>query len=647
MARPRRARAPVNYSQFGDVEEAGRKRSKDASDSDEFVIDHANEEDEEDEEEEFEYDAQGIKMDDDEDEQAAVSEEDENGEDIIDFNESAEKPVKKKKGKLRALDIAPLSSSAGVPLLRTINSLTSDTKANTSRKSDTLRQRLELFHGKNTQDLVAAIQERNKWDTCAYIPPRSKLEYPSEYEAAIDSAVPLDASQNITVSGADQLLVHSICVSPYLKAPFVTLDPGATVGLPSEGCLLNVGGLVSCCKWAPGRDDSQTQYLAVSIIPFTSSDLSSANDESEFASRYDLALFNTNTNGIPGIVRIYEYHEGKNAACSLIGDYRFPNCGPATHVEWRPCSTSDVIGTLGVRFQNGHVQVIDVGLYDSNGSDTASTTLHVGIPKYDLSLPSIISSFTWRTPNHIAVACTDGFIGEFYLGSSNEKRQIPLYYYPAHSSAITAISSAWPRYPYLLFTSSADGFLRQIDVRDLKRSREFSARNKTYSLIGSYTRFMNSYIVSEEFTITKMCAIRGFSSQSGASSLTKHDGSVTASATSLLHPIYMSGGADGTVRVGNVIRRVGGRKIKQGAPTEYNSATLWRFEYSEKHNQFRFTDLAEPIAMSNQEMTLQQHIFPKAAVVSSVDWVPSKSSGSLYCAGLVCGLIRIEDIANL
>lgn len=636
MTRPRRATKRVDYSGLaGGVEED----EEDSHYSDEEV--HSEEDDDA---EEF---APG-QDEEEEDEDEAVGDEDaeESDADVVHVKEE---PRARKKVKSKSAVNWGRSNGGGdaIVLQRQQTKASSiDTEKSSYKKSDNLRERLELFHGKNSMYLVDAIKQRSKWDTCAFVPDHTKMECPDSIQnlGKLPDVAPKHEQQFEKDQMAEPYLSHALNVVPYHDAAVAQLQPQEGLGLPSGGYIVNVGGMVTCAKWAPGLDQS-TQYLAVATVPFQSEDLTSAGDESEFAARLDLALFNRNAEG-PGIVQIYEYVEGKT--CSLVADFRFPNAGHATYLEWRPSGPHTVsgnsnVGTLAVRFTDGCVRAIVISLQDLVHQPKQT---FVTSPKLELSLPTAISTFTWRTPNIISAACVDGYVGEFHV--VEDEVEMPVFLFPAHSSAILTIKSAFPDYPQLLFTGSADGYLRLTDVGDLKRSRVYSSRSKTYTVVGSFTRFMNSFIASEDFILTKMYPIRSHSHQSGATSLTKHEGSVMATATSVLHPIFMSGAGDGTVQVGNVVRRIGGRMKKSpGATNEYQYATLWKLEYSEKHNLFRFTDISQATVIANLEGHDRPRIFPKAAVVSTTDWVPSKTCGSVYCAGMICGLIRIEDVAKL
>ncbi|ANB12316.1 transcription factor TFIIIC subunit TFC6 [Sugiyamaella lignohabitans] len=442
---------------------------------------------------------------------------------------------------------------------------------------------------------------------------------------------------------------------------------------PQAGIIANAGSFICASSWAPGFD-GEYQYLAVATLPENSSGEATSiyPQISAFATQpspTSIQVYRLNTNIPDGSTSPEDYFQ-------LVAVFATES-GPITKLAWRPLGPSPSapdtelaqtktnktsktkgkgvannithIGVLAAGFQDGKARLLDVKVNAPPSGPSGSKSrepLYVKVDKFlrEYSLDSKITCIAWRTLNTIVLGTADGFIAEFDVSDTSIDGIYPSFYIPVHDSFINLIVTCFPFYENLVFTSSADGFTRLVDVRDIQRSRTISTRFKGYTTCASYCAQLSSFVSLEDTFTTKITPIRRLNILQGATNITRHEASVSSVSGSYLHPMIISGGADGTLHIGNAIRRSTVSKRQTNAI--YKETILWEFDAPEKFpDTCKFVDILQAKDLPKAPAIERQFIYPRTAVVSSVEWNQNQIAGSWYVAGLSSGVLRIENLA--
>jgi transcription factor C subunit 6 len=517
-----------------------------------------------------------------------------------------------------------------------------------STRNESLKERLSVFFGGSDEELIYAINERARWSASVFVPRPDLFTVPEPLKHVLASIhyQPDARSQKLVPQPVGALanflppIARTVDLQTELNGKLARLPAFESVPIhgadTKSGVILNAGSPVTSCKWAPGHEHSPIQYLAVAIL----TDETGEEPTSASAVRPGMAVFSTQ--GHRSSFQIYQIDTRPDSVqqctlmCTICSEF-----GTAASLAWRPLGPHNDghIGLLAACFQDGKVRVFDI----SKPDQPLPVHCVVDSPLRTFSVETKITCLTWRTVNCIAVATSDGFIAEFDVSDESLDGNYPSYLIPAHASLINSIASGFPNHQELVCTTSTDGYTRLFDVRDVRRSKAISNRVKGYATCSAYCCQLSSFISLEDTFTSKLIPIRKVNLVQGATDITNHEGTVTSMAVSFLHPIIITGGADGTLRIGNAIRKATVSKRQTGSV--YKEAMLWRFEVSEKTKTYRFTDILKSTDTSKQPALERQIIFPRAAVVTSIDWNPSMVVGSWYAAGLSGGLVRIENLS--
>ncbi|KAA8915914.1 hypothetical protein TRICI_001928 [Trichomonascus ciferrii] len=676
MSKPRRNRKAVDYSKLGhvegysDEENIAVRGTNFSDDSDEFKLEEDDGENDDDEEMNEAGDSHGntfggpsgIKEEAMEDYQDLLNneptnEEEEEFEGVVPLRQrsSSLKPTNIS-GRADAPDVQlpPLAKKPGKNLTQLLAESVNDSPAPSRKNAENLKERFQSYYGFNDDRLVYAINQRSRWGDMVFCPDANLFEVPESLKDVLSKSY---FQPNVEL---DQQLIHlengptaeylpdpayritcqlNVESQPLVIQPFhfaVNENPNITNGTTSV--VLNAGAHVTSVRWAMDRE-SEFQYLAVGTL-----DQYGAPSAENIAAP-EIGMFSTQ--GYPSSIQIYQVSPNLEARLfsTISTDY-----GSPIHIRWRPVRVNrdaTSIGIIAACFQDGKVRIFDIPESFSPEGKPMHYKLYKPLREYGLE-DDKITCVTWRTPEVIAVGTADGFISEFDMSDTSEEGgSLPSFYTPWHTSAIVSITAGFPDNQEFLFTSATDGFTRIVDVRDIRRSKTISARYKSYSTCTAYAPQLCSFLSLEDSFRCKLAPIRKLSTIQAGGSVTRHDGTIMAIGSSLLHPFVLSGAADGTLRIGNTVRRT--MVSKRQTTSVYRQGILWQFECSERLGQervYRFVDLLKSEQINKPSLNERQVLYPAGSVITDVDWNPNVVAGNVYASGTSCGLIRLERLST-
>ena len=223
----------------------------------------------------------------------------------------------------------------------------------------------------------------------------------------------------------------------------------------------------------------------------------------------------------------------------------------------------------------------------------------------------------------------------------------PFFYQMFHQTYILNITSAYPDHPYFLITSSMDGYLRLIDLRNPLADNVLSSRSRNMARNLEYHEPLQSIIAPDENDFVRAFPLRRFFT---SINFAKVEGLVLSTAVGKFHPCVLVGCADGSVIATNPLRRVLNGKAQQ------YQQKLFQHEYLQNGNGIsRFTEgfkLESPILMRNlsQEKTLKESavhstLQEEESGITQIAWNPNIRCGGWAAIGTGRGFLRVEDLA--
>ncbi|ODQ65052.1 hypothetical protein NADFUDRAFT_51651 [Nadsonia fulvescens var. elongata DSM 6958] len=523
-----------------------------------------------------------------------------------------------------------------------------------ANNTQSLYHRFILYYGSNSKGIVEAVENRQKFAHDNFILHDDTLDtFAFENTLTEDSS----GSSVYKVSHNDhEFLKHymlndsRVHINAADKGNQISLErfeisPLSTfvndILLNKQGYIINAGDPITSMAWSSSilGDD---QYLAVAtisggILP-TSEQISGFNNRA-FSSSIQIYKID------------FSKKDSNEGAAKLVQIIGF-EWGNAWDLEWKPGNSGDngYLGSLAAVFQDGKARLFDVIIESDENRYTSLIK-----PTLVMSLDdSKITCLTFRTEDYVSVGTYDGYIAEFYCGSDqpedhgdDENGSAPVYHYPLFSSYITSITSARPKRPNLLYANSTEGCGRLVDIRDIKRAISLSARNFSAHTFSKYIPMLDSFLTYEDPDTSKALPIRKTDIILLGTSLTKHDGTMTSMDASIRHPFVLTGGSDGTLRMGNALRRA--TINKRQANTIYNYLTLWQLDYSDKNNTpggiYRLSEMNRAEKLSKPNTYVRAIIYPPQVIVSSVCWNQTLIGGGWYAAATHAGIIRIEKVS--
>ncbi|KLJ11423.1 hypothetical protein EMPG_09728 [Blastomyces silverae] len=438
-----------------------------------------------------------------------------------------------------------------------------------------------------------------------------------------------------------------------------------------EGWILNLGNKIQCVSWAPNCTGS-SQYLAVAV-PISGSQKQSLDGISQGAPAF------TPSPPYPSAIQIWSFESTKEDSdvrqldmtvkprlrqviCTDAGDIR--------RLSWCPMGRDERggdeivervnIGLLAGVWGDGSVKVLDVQLN--------KLAIQVLAPVFEAKPPSTLCTcFCWLSPSDLAIGTASGFVGVWSLSPPSDANELganpmPYIYLPIHTSYILNITSSYPTYPHILVTTGMDGKTKLFSLLDPIADVTESSRSRVGSFEVSYSPFLRTYICSDDTEFVRIQPLRRFFSTS--SILQTYDLVSAITPANLCHPSFLAGNVSGTVAVTNPLRRLVNPKDKTWQQTWFSHE--WIPSKNEKHGTEQKDDIAGPGAskfydgfkaeipklirrltgdrrMADGNLAIA--IFEEGSAITSLAWNPNKECAGWACAGMGCGLLRVEDLA--
>lgn len=502
-----------------------------------------------------------------------------------------------------------------------------------------LKDRFNLFYGFDEPERVKGNDIRDTWGNISYswdpaiMTPNVVFETPPDMEISVEdqyrrqSSTPFmdsPASPMILLNGdGDETTLPALSSAPFKSAS--DTPSGAS-------SVINAGAPVSSVAWAYGH--SESQYLAAATLNSSLSDPQTGLPEPTDPTFKAFA----NMSG-DSAIQIWQFSPSPRLTHVISFDYGF-----AWDLAFQPRNqddTRDTIGLLAAVFQDGSVRVFDVPY-----STTADAVEHIQLQGAYRTFAlgnSKATCLAWRGPTRVVVGYSDGKIAEFDVTDLDEETAlIPSYIVSVHTTYIASVATAYPKNPEFVFTSSPDGFCKLYDVTDPRHTRAINLRVIDYTPAVAYQSHISSFTCLEDSETVRVLPTRQTSLYKSLTSVTRHQTHAMSVGTSINHPFVISGGSDGTLAMGNCVRRV---MVGARYTHSYGYSVLWRFEYSKKENKYRlFEGLRSDGFVKAQANAKNRVTFPDNVAVTCVQWNNNVVAGGWYAAGLTSGLIRVDSV---
>ncbi|ODQ81581.1 hypothetical protein BABINDRAFT_159853 [Babjeviella inositovora NRRL Y-12698] len=598
MARPRRNRTAVNYSLAGATDDYS---------SDEF--DPTNHDDDDDDE-----------MDDEiPDELEPDDEQDEEEEEIRPRIKQRARP--KPIGKVSLVSyIAP--DTTALAARKVTKTVAAKPRAKTQ---ETIRNRMLVSFGSNREKLAHVTELRVDWERimfgvddslCAAPAPWGAAEF---QDATLEPITAEEVRARISLKGEIQVGVNlgaPVGITTEAAVPF----PQEVADQEREGVFVYAGGMVTELSWRETISDTHANsvngvsstspaYLAVAVTDITSP--------------VDPRLASNHAHSYTSALRIYRHDStGIVLHLSYLLEY-----GAVWNLRWVRTVRAG-LGVLAFACKDGCVRFLK--LPDTPGH------FHVRSPSLEISLPDqLLTSFDLFTDKLIA-GTNRGYLCEFpFTGTASS------FAYPLHTELVHSVTCATNAYANELVLSLAmDLNTSLVDLRDIRASNVVM-RMKLLQASAAYVPQLHAFVITEG-----AYPVRVFSERISVpgSVLMKHDSSASCVAASARHPMTLSGGADGCVKITNVLRKL---MNKKKSPADlYQVLNLWRVEYAAARDVFRVDLAFTTETVKNGEVATSAPVYPHAVNVSSISWNQSPGAAAWYAVAFSSGLIIVERLTR-
>ncbi|TGZ85615.1 hypothetical protein EX30DRAFT_361428 [Ascodesmis nigricans] len=527
----------------------------------------------------------------------------------------------------------------------------------TASKKDKVQQ----IFGIDDDELVKGVRVRDRGMLMPAVPMKEHLA-PSpwakeeEEEKSGDMEDPTYGAQNarwVDLEDVEGYLptpgeTLSVYLGPIVEQKIVTFSRFGVHQLESNGgaerngAMFHAGGAVSSLDWCPHRPQG-TQYLAVSAL--TDDPIKTAESATEIPVAFE-------RRPKKDCIQIWRFPVGPGGkilkpSLALVLCHSW---GSARDLRWCPMyrpKQEKELGYLAGCFGDGDARVIHITLPEEDDDNTAFTHIqHFISPAYQLTAPSTITTLSFLSPNSIAVGTSLGYLLTFPL--SLDPKPDPIFFHPLHQTHITNITTCYPSFPNHILTNSLDGYSRVTSLHAPDTDYLNTNRSRLAPSAIAWLDHLQSAITSEEASAIKVFPLRRFYS---ATSIASHRGVVRSISTSPYHSIVLSGGSEGEAILCNPGRRLFHSKVKNYQQTWFLA------EWSESARALRIVDgfkmeeaehagvsaRRQGAAMKGYQVLLA--VYPCEVRVEVVAWNRNLEYGGWACAGLGCGLVRVEDVA--
>lgn len=385
-----------------------------------------------------------------------------------------------------------------------------------------------------------------------------------------------------------------------------------------HGFVFNAGGFVSDSAWTK-IPDSDKQYLAISV----SSDQDAADP--------DLRLSGKPVPH-PALLKIYELNIVKGTISlfyQLAHDF-----GVSWDLKWHPgfSSNSTHIGVLTGVFQDGTIKFLPIE------KSFKGQIHHLHNPALTIGgIDSGITSFDFRSSNDIVCGFQNGYYGEYSVSDDRFYEYKQLF----ESYVISTIVLRSNFENTLICMSAVDGNCCIFDPKDIRLTKTFATRTR-----GSNT--LPLIYLPQLYTVIRtdsLSSIKAFTPRAifVDHNICQHDNTVISLGASSLHPMLLSGSADGSVVLNNLVRR-----MLQGLKNNtdiYRYIRLWKWDFNEENGQYTLNPQYNVYQFSNTE-TSNVKLDYSGINIQSVKWIEDIRYGKWYSFANAAGFVVIEKLGS-
>ncbi|AET40263.1 transcription factor TFIIIC subunit TFC6 Ecym_5522 [Eremothecium cymbalariae DBVPG len=517
-------------------------------------------------------------------------------------------------------------------------------RANNKRKAGTrviramkdlssARDKLERIYGTNRQKLLGLAKLKEGFETHVFDFPEEYLRSSSRYfvetmniletakfselnpkpqeseiltQLELDQLFPVsnELPKNILISGANFSLYRD------QKSEFPILPCGKRTGF-----VYNVGGLITDMAWLRS-DDSVYQYLAVAV-----SNVDTAND---------MRLRMTGINKHFSIIEIYRLNTDSLEFVKIqtvVHEF-----GEIWDLKWHDAFSQTAKGLLGFVCQLGSIKFVEI-TFTEDYEIRLITEVCLEVQMQS----SQITCFDFRSSSTVICGFYNGYVGEFVIGSA-----IPNFYKKIHETYVLSVVSAYSPYEEnAIFSTSVDGTSYLYSPKDIQTTKCALPRNRGTNISPVvYVPQLYSIVHTDGVSCLKAFTPRAVF---GTHQICQHKNNIGCIGSSRLHPYVLSGSADGSIILNNLVRRI--LQGIKGNTDVYKFIRLWKWDYSVTSNIYRLDPNFEVSNFAMNEVS-NTRIDPTPINIQSIKWNESMNTGKFYAFANAAGLLVVERLGE-
>ncbi|GJN83229.1 hypothetical protein PLIIFM63780_006777 [Purpureocillium lilacinum] len=219
-----------------------------------------------------------------------------------------------------------------------------------------------------------------------------------------------------------------------------------------SGWMLDTGGVIVGMDWAPRRDESTPQVLALAVIPRADHDMYDYEEEHqepgfERHGTVQLWEFRGERIGEAGMMRPLVTAPRLQRTLCL-------DCGRARRVKWSPGCEN----LLAILCGDGSIRVLEVEGEGDGSYECVKTPIAVLRMVDEQGVKA--TAMDWVSVNRLVAGYTDGSVA---LWSIHPTRLLSRH--PVHHSDVIALSTGYPSQPYLVASLPVGGSAKLVDLR--------------------------------------------------------------------------------------------------------------------------------------------------------------------------------------
>ncbi|CCK69601.1 transcription factor TFIIIC subunit TFC6 KNAG_0C05000 [Huiozyma naganishii CBS 8797] len=585
----------------------------------------------------------GAEPEDDDEEEEEEEEADDIEIEVIEEESEEEQSTKKKGKRLKT----PRAKKPAQAAKRSTNSRASSGPTGSEQRTirnlrelSSVRDKLEKVYGTNEQKLLQLAKVKEGFETHLFDFPSSNIQQDSRYY--LDFKPPAfsetDTTQRLFPTGRttqyvditedqfqSEFKVDAQPVDVLLGSVATSLSPNDQKEFPlfehyrREGLVYNCGSLVTDMAWLNTEDD-RVQFLAVALSQFSNN-----------AADRGLKMFGTTPHKSCIQILQFDPQELRLTKVQTI----LHNFGDTWNLKWHDgclVNNDTAIGVLGFTAQDGSVRFIQIRR-DTDALYRRCTGTDVTISL----VGSYISCFDFLTPTTIICGFQNGFVAEFDL---SDDLTVPSLYHKVLETYIISIAAATSKFESTVVSvASIDGYFSLFDPRHIASTKCVVGRSRgsnTNPLVYSPTVY--TYLTSDGGN-----SLRGIPPKASFAvhQINSRDSTVTSIDASRLHPLALSGTADGSLYIDNVARRLltGVKNISN----THSSLKLWKWDYDTHTGQYRLDHNYSVEKCSVNDLS-KIRIDAPGIVIGAVKWIQTSTNGKVYAFSNNAGLLTLEKL---